>query len=136
MTNADPPRPNARRPNAFMLGKRLVGGVVSLAKLEVRHARAELGENAGELKRAGILFGIAAAFALLTVIALVSFIILLMALALPPWLSALIVLIVLGLITAFFAWQGIRHVRNPTPQRTIDSVKEDIAWAKRLIRRG
>lgn len=135
MTNADPPRPHARRANAFTLVRQLVGGFVSLGKLEVQHARQETAENLGEVKRAAVLFGIAAAFALLTLIALVSFIIALIAILLPLWLSALIVLIVFALITALLAWQGIRHVRNPAPQRSIESVKEDIAWAKRLIRR-
>jgi membrane protein len=135
MTNADPPRPNARRPNAFTLTRQLVGGFVSLAKLELQHVRQEAAENLGEVKKAAVFFGIAAAFALLTLIALVSFIILLIAIVLPPWLAALIVLIVFALITALLAWQGIRHVRNPAPKRSIESVKEDIAWAKRLIRR-
>ena len=49
--------------------------------------------------------------------------------------AALIVLVVFVLMTALLAWQGSRHVHNPTPQRSIESVKEDIAWAKRLIRR-
>ena len=135
MTNADPPRPKQRRPNAFTLGKQLVGGLVSLARLEIQHARAEMAENAGEMKRAAILFGLAAAFGLLTLIALVSFVILLIAIWLPAWLAALIVLVVFVLAAALFAWQGSRHVHNPTPQRSIESVKEDIAWAKRLIRR-
>ena len=135
MTNADPPRPRPGRQNAFTLGRQLIGGVVSLAKLEVRHAREEVSENLAEAKRAGILFGLAAAFGLMTLIALVSVIILLIALLVPPWLAALIVFIVLALITVLFAWRGTRHVKNPTPQRAIDSVKEDIAWAKRLIRR-
>lgn len=135
MTNADPPRPKSRRANAFTLGRQLVGGFVTLAKLEVQHAREEVGENLGEAKRAALLFGIAAAFAFLSVIALVAFIIGLIAILLPAWLAALIVFIVLALVTAILAWRGAHHVRNPTPQRTIESVKEDIAWAKRLIRR-
>lgn len=135
MTNADPPRQKQRRPNAFTLGRQLIGGVVSLARLEIQHARAEIGENVGELKRAAVLFGLAAAFGLLALVALVSFVILLIAIWLPPWLAALIVLVIFVLMTALLAWQGSRHVHNPTPQRSIESVKEDIAWAKRLIRR-
>jgi uncharacterized membrane protein YqjE len=135
MTNADQPRPRQPRPNAFTLGRRLIGGFVSLAKLEAQHARAEVAENLGEIRTGAVLFGIAAAFALLTLIALVAFIILLIAIWLPGWLAALIVLVIFILAAALFAWQGSRHMRNPTPQRSIDSVKEDIAWAKRLIRR-
>jgi membrane protein len=135
MTNADPPRTRQPRANAFTLGKQLIGGVVTLAKLEIQHARQEVGENLGEAKRAALLFGIAAGLALLTLIAFVCFIVLLIAIVLPPWLAALIVFIVLALLAALFAWRGTHHIRNPTPQRTIESVKEDIAWAKRLIKR-
>lgn len=136
MTNADPPRPHVRRANPLTLAKQVATGFVSLVKLEIQHARQEVGENLGEARRAALLFGIAAGFGLMTLVALVSFVILLIAIVLPAWLAALIVFVVLALITALLAWQGIRHVRNPVPKRSIEAVKEEIAWAKRLIRRG
>jgi hypothetical protein len=32
--------------------------------------------------------------------------------------------------------RGVQRVRVGPPQETIDSVKEDVAWAKRLLKRG
>jgi hypothetical protein len=52
------------------------------------------------------------------------------------WLSALFVLAVQVALVALFAIRGVRRVHIGPPQETIDSVKEDIAWAKRLLRRG
>ena len=45
--------------------------------------------------------------------------------------------VVLGLLAAFFGWRGYSQVRQVKvkPDETIASVREDIAWAKRLIRR-
>ena len=54
------------------------------------------------------------------------------------WWVALILLVLLILLTALIAWRGIGELRQikVKPEGTIDSVKEDIAWAKRLIKRG
>lgn len=51
------------------------------------------------------------------------------------WLSALFVLVVQASLVGLFALRGIRQVRIGPPEETIASVKEDIEWAKRLLRR-
>jgi hypothetical protein len=50
---------------------------------------------------------------------------------------ALLLLLLLIVVTGLLVWRGIGELKQvkPTPERTIESVKEDIAWAKRLIRR-
>jgi hypothetical protein len=52
------------------------------------------------------------------------------------WHSALFVLVLQIAIVPLFIVRGIRHIRIGPPEQTIASVKEDIAWAKRLLRRG
>ena len=52
------------------------------------------------------------------------------------WLSALFVFVLQLLLAGVFVARGISHVRIGPPEQTIASVKEDIAWAKRLLRRG
>ena len=44
----------------------------------------------------------------------------------------------LAALAGIFAWQGITRVQSAkfTPDETIEGVKEDIEWAKRLLRRG
>ncbi len=132
-------RDEPRKESVLGLGRQLVSGVIGLARLEMQHGRQELGTSAGHLKRGSLLLGLAAAFALLALITFVAFIIfVLIALTgLGGWLVSLIVLIVLLALMIFIGWRGYSQLRQVKvkPEGTIASVKEDIAWAKRLIRR-
>jgi uncharacterized membrane protein YqjE len=133
MTNPEGPRPSI-----IDLARQLVGGVVRLARLEVTHGRQEMGEMLAETKAGLILIAIAVGFVFLALITLVVTIILVTAALLsflPAWLVALLYLVIFLGIAALLGWSGIRRIRVGPPQQTIDSVKEDIAWAKRLLRR-
>jgi hypothetical protein len=52
------------------------------------------------------------------------------------WHAALLVLVLQLSVAPLLVVRGIRHVRIGPPEQTIASVKEDIAWAKRLLKRG
>jgi uncharacterized membrane protein YqjE len=132
MTTRDQP---PRRENAFALVRRLVTGGVGLIRLEIQHGRQEIAERIRGNLRAAMLFGIAAAFGLLSLIALVNLVIALVALLVPTWLAALIVLLLFVVLAGLFGFLGVRRVRSPVPEETIASVKEDLQWAKRLLRR-
>jgi uncharacterized membrane protein YqjE len=132
MTTRDQP---PRRESAFALVRRLVTGGVGLVRLEIQHGRQEVAERIRGNLRAAVMFGIAAALALLTLIAFVNLVIALIALLVPTPIAALIVLLLFGVLAALFGFLGVRRVRSPVPEETIASVKEDIAWAKRLLRR-
>lgn len=136
MTNRDEPRSRSM----IGLARELVGGAIGLAKLEVQHGRQEMAQSLGHVKGGAINFALTAGLAVFAFITLLVFIILGLAALTgwPGWLWALIVFVVLGLLAAFFGWRGYQQVRQvkPTPEETIASVKEDIAWAKRLLRRG
>lgn len=129
-------RDESRSESIIGLARQVVGGVIGLAKLELQHGRQEVQERLGTTAGAMMFFAAAALFGLLALIAFVTLLVLLLALLLPGWLSALIWLLVFAIIGVVLALIGKRRVRNPVPQETIESVKEDIAWAKRLIRRG
>jgi tetrahydromethanopterin S-methyltransferase subunit C len=131
MVNRDEPR----NESIIGLARQAVSGAIGLARLEMQHGRQEVQQRIGTNARAMMFFAIAAVFGLLALIALVCTLVLALAILLPGWLAALIWLIVFAIIGAVLAFQGRRRLRNPVPQETIASVKEDIAWAKRLIRR-
>jgi tetrahydromethanopterin S-methyltransferase subunit C len=131
MVNRDEPR----NESIISLARQAVSGAIGLARLEMQHGRQEVQQRIGTNARAMMFFAIAAVFGLLALIALVCTLVLALAILLPGWLAALIWLIVFAIIGAVLAFQGRRRLRNPVPQETIASVKEDIAWAKRLIRR-
>jgi uncharacterized membrane protein YqjE len=132
MTTRDQP---PRRESAFALVRRLVTGGVALVRLEITHGKQEVGERIRGNLRAAMLFGIAAAFGLLALIAVVNLVIALIALLVPTWLAALIALILFVVLAGLFGFLGTRRIRNPVPEETIASVKEDLAWAKRLLKR-
>jgi membrane protein len=134
MTHADEPRPSI-----FGLARQLVGGVVQLVRLELTHGRQEIGQMLAETKSGLILIAIGVAFVVIALITLVVTVILATAALLsflPAWLVGLMYFVVFMAIAGLLGWRGIRKIRVGPPEETIESVKEDIAWAKRLLKRG
>ena len=53
------------------------------------------------------------------------------------WLAALIVTVVYGLVAAVLAMRGkerLDAIGSPAPQQTIETLKEDVEWAKHPTR--
>ena len=185
------------RLSAFALARRLISGMVALAKLEIQHGKQEIGAmvaeaGIGAAMVAGaivvmlvslatldvaIVLGVAALFEVLpglvvAIIILIVFVavlvvavvtgagsegppawaigigllvvaVLVAAFALPAylgfraaWHAALFVFTTQVLVAGLIAWRGIRRIRIRAPEETIASVREEVAWAKRLMRRG
>jgi uncharacterized membrane protein YqjE len=121
------------------LARRLVRGLIDLAKLEVTRGLQEIGLSLGEVKAAAIRFGIAVALVALALVALVVFFIqgLAALTGWPDWLAALLVFVALAVLAVLFGVLGYRRVRRISPpEETMAAVKEDVEWAKRLLRRG
>jgi uncharacterized membrane protein YqjE len=115
------------------LVKDLSGEVSTLVRQEVELAKVEMTEKG---KKAGVgvgIFGGAAIAALLMLGSLTAFLIIVLALALPAWGSALIVTALWAGVTAVLALQGRRSIRamgKPIPENTVETVKEDVQWLK------
>ena len=128
----------AQKESIVGLARQLIGAVVGLAQLEVRHGRAEVGAKLSTLPGVGIRIGIGVAFLFLFLISFVLFVVLGISalLSVPGWLGALVLLFVCLFIGGLFVWLGVRRIpTDPMPSETIASVKEDISWVKRLLRR-
>jgi len=81
-------------------------------------------------------FGIALALVLGALVALTVFVIGLIAIWLPLWASALIVLLLFVGLAALTGWRGYKKLDLRGPTRTINSFKETVRWAKaRLLGR-
>jgi len=133
------PQASAPRLSAFALVRRLVSGLVGLAKLEVQHGIQELGGMMATARIGLIYFAIAFALVFGALMSLTVFLILALAALLgwPGWVMSLVVTVLLLGIAAVLVWRGIRRVRAiRPPEETIASVKEEVEWAKRLLRRG
>ncbi len=109
----------------------------TLIRQEMALAKAELSEKGKEAGKGAGLFGGAGVVGLLAAGALTAAIIALLDKAMDTWLAALIVAVVFGAIAAVLALRGkqeIQHAAPPVPEQTVDSVKEDVAWAKSRAR--
>jgi cytochrome c biogenesis protein CcdA len=128
-----------RRESILGMVRELVSGSIALGKLEIASAKQEAGQGGTKLKIGGALLGIGFAFGLLTLVALAVLPIAVVAAWLPLWLSALIFLLGYLILTIGLIILGVRWVigakESFTIPRTRASVEEDVAWAKRLLRR-
>jgi uncharacterized membrane protein YqjE len=120
------------------LVKRLAEQTNTLVKQEIELAKAELTEK-GRIAAAGAaLLGGAALVGLLAAGALTACLIALLQTAIDhTWLAALIVALVYAAIAIPLALRGrarMREATPPAPEKTIESVKEDVEWAKTRTR--
>ena len=109
-----------------------------LVRDEMRLAQAEMTEKGKRFGKGGGLFGGAGLGAVLTLQALVATVIAALSLAMDVWVAALIVTGVLAAVTALMAALGKQKVSKaspPTPERTVDSVKADVAEIKERAQR-
>jgi len=118
------------RPGYQTLLGRIRGNVRTLIRKQLELPKQELGEIVRANLQALKWLAIGAAFGLLTLIALTVFVIALVALILPWWLSALLVLVLFGALAAFAGYRGYKKVELRGPTRSIKSVKETVQWAK------
>jgi uncharacterized membrane protein YqjE len=114
------------------LVKQLAGQTSTLVRQEIDLAKAELTEKGRVAGQGAGMFGGAAVVGLLAAGALTACVILALSEVVPDWLAALIVALVLGAVAAVLAMQGRDRVRRATPpvQQTVETVKEDVEWAK------
>jgi uncharacterized membrane protein YqjE len=132
MATQNPDADQRERPIGELV-KDLAGQTSTLVRQEIQLAQAEL-TNKGKLagKGAGMLAGAAVA-ALLMLGALTATLIVVLDSFLPLWLAALIVTLLWGLVGAVLASRGrteLQRATPPVPEQTVETVKEDIQWAK------
>jgi len=133
--------------NGEDLRNRQVGGLLgelarettTLVRQELELMKAELAEKG---KRAGAgagMIGAGAVAALAAVGSATAFAIFVLATFLPDWAAALIVAAVWGVVAAVLALRGkekVEEAGTPVPEQALDSMKEDVAWAKTRMQSG
>ena len=109
---------------------RLVHQELELAKAEITQKGKQAGMGAG-------MFGGAGALGLAALGALTACFILALNAVMPAWLAALLVAVVYGIVAFVLVKQGqakIKAAAPPVPEQTIETVKEDVEWAKTQMR--
>jgi hypothetical protein len=115
------------------LVKQLAGQTSTLVRQEIDLAKAEMSQKASIAGKGAGLLGGAAVVGLLAAGSLTACLILALGEVIPDWLAALIVALVMGAVAAVLAVQGrnrIRAATPPVPEQTVETVKEDVEWAK------
>ena len=110
--------------------------VVTLAKQELQLATAEMQEKGRKAAPGVGMIGAAAGLALLAAGALTAFLILVLDGLMATWLAALLVGLVYALVAGVLYVIGKQRVADAgpfLPEQTIETVKEDIEWAKTQI---
>jgi Flp pilus assembly protein TadB len=108
-----------------------------LVHQELELAKAELTDKARQAGMGAGLFGGAGALGLAALGALTACLILALNAIMPAWLAALIVAVVYGIIALVLVRQGQARVKRavpPVPTQTIETVKEDVEWARTQLR--
>jgi Flp pilus assembly protein TadB len=139
-TRQDPPGPepgDLRDRSLGQLLKQLSEETTRLVHQELELAKAELTQKGRQAGMGAGLFGGAGALGLAALGALTACFILALNAIMPAWLAALIVAVVYGIIAFVLVKQGqarIRRATPPVPEQTIETVKEDVEWAKTQMR--
>jgi hypothetical protein len=110
-----------------------------LVRQELELAKAEVAEKGKQAGIGGGLFGAAAVVGLLALGALTACLIAALSSAIDVWLAALVVGVVYAAIAGALALVGKRRITQatpPAPEQTIETVKEDVQWAKTRARSG
>jgi VIT1/CCC1 family predicted Fe2+/Mn2+ transporter len=115
------------------VAKDLTNDLSLLVRQEIELAKAEMAQK-GRTAAPGLgMFGGAGIVALCAAGALTAFLVLVSSLFLPEWAAAVIVGAVLAALAYVLVRQGKERVADagkPVPEQTIETVKEDVEWAK------
>jgi hypothetical protein len=115
------------------VAKDLTSDLSLLVRQEIELAKAEMTQK-GRAAALGVgMFGGAGIIALCAAGALTASLVLVFSIFLPEWAAALSVGAALAAIAYFLVRQGKERVADagkPIPEQTIETVKEDVEWAK------
>ncbi|MFB3926623.1 MAG: phage holin family protein [Syntrophales bacterium] len=113
----------------------LADGFRTLMRDEIELARLEISRKATALSKDLVLLAVGAAAAYAGLLAVVASFALILAGVFPPWLSALAAGIVVSGIGYIFVRRALGNINisKLTPGETIETIKEDVEWAKDKI---
>jgi uncharacterized membrane protein YqjE len=115
------------------LVRQLSEQTTTLVRKEIELARVELTEKGKVAGKGAGMFGGAAVVGLLALGTLTTMILALLDKAMALWVAAFIVTVIYGAIAAVMAMSGRDRVKQglpPAPEQTVETVKEDVQWAK------
>jgi uncharacterized membrane protein YqjE len=131
--------PGLREQPMGELFKKLSDDLSTLVRQELKLAQVEMTEKG---KQAGVglgMFGGAGLLGLLAALTLTACVVAALSTQMKVWIAALIVTVVYGAAAGVLALQGKNRVAEatpPVPEQTVETVKEDVQWAKTQMPSG
>jgi hypothetical protein len=119
------------------LFSRLGNELGTLIRQEMRLAQTEMSQKATSYGRGAAMLAVGGVVLYAGLLALLATVVIILAAAgLPWWLSALIVSVVVLIAGGVLVQQGLERLRRTslTPKHTVESIKEDVEWAKEQAR--
>jgi uncharacterized membrane protein YqjE len=113
--------------------KQLSQETTTLVRQELELAKAEMAEKGKQAGKGAGMFGGAGVVGFLALGALTAALILALDTAMEGWLAALVVGVAYAAVAGILALSGRKEVRQatpPVPEQTVETVKEDVQWAK------
>ena len=108
--------------------------VAMLVRQEAQLAKTEMQQKLSKVTSDLVSLAAGGVVALVGGLALTAAVILLLVdpVGMKPWLAALLVGAVLGIVGWVLLQRGMKDLKrtDPTPRRTVESIKDDIQWAK------
>ena len=115
------------------IARDLMSDISLLVRQEMELAKAEMAQKGRRAVPAIGMLGAAGIVALHATGALVAFLIIALDKAMPLWLAALVVTLAYAALAGVLAVMGKQRasrIGKPVPEQTIETVKEDVRWAK------
>lgn len=110
----------------------IIRNVQEIVRSEVRLAKIEIREEAVKTRASLVLLGAGALTGFFAILFLLLMIASALALVMANWAAALVVGAALAVAAGVMLMGGVKSFQriHPTPQRTVETIKENIEWAK------
>ncbi|HTA67469.1 MAG TPA: phage holin family protein [Bryobacteraceae bacterium] len=110
----------------------IIRNVQEIVRSEVRLAKIEIREEAAKTRASLVLLGAGALTGFFAILFLLLMIASALALVMANWAAALVVGAALAVAAGVMLMGGVKSFQriHPTPQRTVETIKENIEWAK------
>ena len=107
-----------------------------IVRSEVRLAKTEVREELTKARSAAVLIGAGAVCSIFAVFFLLLAAIYALSLVVPSWAAALIVTAALTAVAAIMVLAGLKQLKriHPTPEKTVGTMKENVAWVKQQVK--
>jgi uncharacterized membrane protein YqjE len=120
--------------SAADLVRDIISNVQEMVRSEVKLAKAEFREETTKTLSGAKKMGIAAGAGVFALVFVLWSVAMLLARVMPDWVATLVVGLVLGAVAGVLYSKARAEIHIPTPDKTIENVKENVEWMKNQTR--